>query len=273
MTPTPSPAPTPVNPAAPPVVSIRNVSLAFGGVSVLEQVTLDIQPGEFLALLGPNGAGKSTLLKLIAGLLEPSQGQVLVFGETPQDLGRQRLRMGYMPQAGTVNERFPVTAAGVVMMGRYATMGLGRYPSREDRQAVAQALAKTGVEHLGKVPLSKLSGGQRQRVFLARALVNQPQMLLLDEPTSAMDTSAVEYFYTLLEQLSDQGITLVIVSHDVSVVASRVDRVACLNRRLVAHGRPDMVIDDGVMQDMYGCHTMFFTHGPSPHMVVRKHPG
>ncbi|MDH4121941.1 MAG: metal ABC transporter ATP-binding protein [Deltaproteobacteria bacterium] len=250
-------------------VDIRDLTVTLGGLAVLDNVSLTIAQGEFLALLGPNGAGKSTLLKVIGGLLTPDSGSVRVFGREPGRPGTNPV--GYMPQAGAINPRFPISARGVVMMGRYPALGPGRYPRSADRAAVAQALSAVGAENLATKPLAKLSGGQRQRVFLARALVNNPDLLLLDEPTAGMDTQAVEQFYSLIRGLRDQGKAVVVVSHDIGVVAPQVDRVACLNRRLVAHGLPGQVLDQHVLESMYGCDAMLFTHGDHPHMVVNRH--
>ena len=245
-----------------PIVAVREVTVAFRGAVALERVSLDIPHGEFLAILGPNGSGKTTLLKVIIGILKPTAGEAAVAG------GRG---IGYLPQAGSVNGQFPVSAAEVVMMGRYARMGLGRLPGKADRRAVARALERVDAADLEALPIGRLSGGQRQRIFLARALVNQPPLLLLDEPTTAMDTEAVENLYALLQELHREGTTIVVVSHDVGVVSTYVERVACLNRRLVAHGRPEAVMSEEVLEEMYGCQSVFLAHGGSPHMVVRKH--
>ena len=255
--------------SAVPAVTVNGLSVRMQDVPVLEDVSLEIPTGEFLAILGPNGSGKTTLLKAMNGLLKPDQGQVRLFGVPVGSLGRRRI--GYLPQSGAMNSRFPISAAEVVMMGRYAGIGPGRFAGRSDRTAVSEALERVGATEFAQTPLGRLSGGQRQRVFLARALVNKAELLLLDEPTTAMDTDAVENFYDLLQSLHREGTTIVIVSHDVGVVSTYVDRVACLNRRLVAHGRPDDVMSEEILEEMYGCHSVFLAHGSSPHMVVREH--
>jgi len=250
---------------------LQGVTVRFLDVPVLDGVTLGIERGEFLAVLGPNGSGKTTLLKVITGLLRPDRGEVRVLGRTPESLGRDRWRIGYLPQTGTLNPRFPVIAREVVMMARYAAIGPGRFPRGEDRSAVSEALARVEASEFAHLPLSKLSGGQRQRVFLARALVNRPELLILDEPTTAMDVESEEKLYETLQTLHREGTTILIVSHDIGVVSAYVDRVACLNHRLVAHGRPDAVMSEEVLQEMYGCHSVFLSHGGSPHMVVKRH--
>jgi zinc transport system ATP-binding protein len=253
------------------VVAVRDASFSYGELPVLESITLAIERGEFLAVLGPNGSGKSTLLRLITGILAPQSGEVLVFGRKAAELGAERRRIGYLPQVGTIDFQFPVTALQVVTMGLYPSLGPGRYPDRAARETARQALAKVGVEGLASRPLAELSGGQRQRVLLARCLVNGPELILLDEPTSGVDTASTEALYELLRALQQGGATLVVVSHDIAVITTYVDRVACLNRRLVAHGQPDLAMGEAILKEMYGCHSMFFGHGANPHMIVSPH--
>jgi zinc transport system ATP-binding protein len=254
-----------------PAVALSGITVLYRDVPVLDGITLDILRGEFLAVLGPNGSGKTTLLKVITGLIPPSRGTVRVFGRPVEELGRDRGRIGYLPQTGALNPQFPVTAREVVMMARYAAIGPGRFPGRADREAVREALARVEALDFQRQPIGKLSGGQRQRVFLARALVNRPELLILDEPTTAMDVESEDKFYETLQTLHRQGTTVLIVSHDIGVVSRYVDRVACLNHRLVAHGRPDAVMSEEVLQEMYGCNSVFLSHGGSPHMVVHRH--
>jgi len=259
-------------PAVAPTVELDSVTVTYQGVTVLENVSLDVGQGEFLAVLGPNGSGKTTLLKVIAGLIAPEAGTVRVFGMALAALGKGRQRIGYLPQSSAHNPRFPVSGWQAVMMARYAAIGPGRFPRRADREAVRAALARTEALDFAGKPIGKLSGGQRQRVYLARALVNAPSMLLLDEPTTAMDTDTEEQFYRTLQEMHRAGTTILIASHDIAVISKYVDRVACLNRRLVAHGRPDSVMSEEVLQEMYGCDSMLFGHGGRPHMVVKPHP-
>ncbi|MBI4083411.1 MAG: ABC transporter ATP-binding protein [Candidatus Lambdaproteobacteria bacterium] len=253
------------------IVEVQGASFSYGELPVLESITLAIERGEFLAVLGPNGSGKTTLLKLITGILAPQAGEVLVFGRKAHELGAERRRIGYLPQVGTINFRFPVTALQVVTMGLYPSLGPGRYPDRAAHETARLALARVGVAELAPRPLAELSGGQRQRVLLARCLVNGPELILLDEPTSGVDTASTEALYELLRALQQGGATLVVVSHDIAVITTYVNRVACLNRRLVAHGQPDQVMGEAILQEMYGCHAMFFGHGPSLHMIVSPH--
>jgi ABC-type Mn2+/Zn2+ transport system ATPase subunit len=252
------------------VVQLAHVEVRFQDLLVLEDVSLSVPSGAFWAVLGPNGAGKTTLLRAILGLVRPTVGMVRVFGQPPWELTAERRRIGYVPQAPSVDVNFPVRAGDVVLMGRYGRIGLFRRPAAEDRAAARQALDRVGMADLADRPLARLSGGQRQRVFLARALANEPDLLLLDEPTTGVDVAATESLYELLDRLHAAGMTILVVSHDVGVVAAFVDGVACLNRRLVAHGRPEEVLGSEALEAMYGCAAAFFHHGRVPHIVVER---
>jgi zinc transport system ATP-binding protein len=254
------------------VIELEHVDVAFQDELVLEDVGLRVLGGEFLAILGPNGAGKTTLLRVILGLVRPIRGSVRVFGRAPWQLEGERSRIGYVPQLLSVDLDFPVRVSQVVLMGRYGRIGLLRRPSVADGEATLRAMERVGVSDLADRPIARLSGGQRQRVFLARALANEPDLLILDEPTMGVDVASSESLYELLRRLHEAGMTVLVVSHDVGVVASYVDAVACLNRRLVAHGRPEEVLDSEVLAEMYGCEAVFFHHGRVAHMVVRKQP-
>jgi zinc transport system ATP-binding protein len=253
-----------------PIIQLDHVTVTFQDVLVLDEVSLTVPPGSFLALLGPNGAGKTTLLRVILGLVRPITGTVRVFGKQPWELDGERRRIGYVPQVLSVDVNFPVRADEVVLMGRYGRIGMLHRPSLEDRAAADRAMERVGIADLAGRPIARLSGGQRQRVFLARALANEPDLLLLDEPTTGVDVAAGESLYELLRQLHQAGMTILVVSHDVGVVASYVDSVACMNRRLVAHGRPAEVLGSEELAQMYGCDAVFFHHGRVPHLVVEK---
>lgn len=254
-----------------PAVELQHVTVRLGELTVLDDITLQVPEGAFWAILGPNGAGKTTLLRVMLGLVRPQHGQVRLFGQPPERLRPRWRYIGYVPQLHQVDLRFPVRVRDVVLMGRYGRLGLFRRPTAEDHRAVGRALAQVGIADLADRPLRALSGGQRQRVFLARALVNAPRLLLLDEPTAGVDTAASEGLYDLLRRLHrEQAITILLVSHDVGVVAQYVNGVACINRRLVTHGRPEEVLTEETLSSMYGCQAVFFHHGSTPHLVVRS---
>ena len=253
-----------------PIIRVKDVTVTYDRVVALEGASLEVPEGAFVALIGPNGAGKTTLLRVILGLITPDRGEVEIFGVPPKKLGRLRTQIGYVPQLHQVDLHFPVRVRDVVLMGRYGKLGLFRRPGKEDYEAVERALAEVGIPDLIYRPLSDLSGGQRQRVFLARALVNRPTLLILDEPTAGVDAAASESLYSLLRRLNrEQGMTVLLVSHDVGVVAQYVDGVACINRKVVAHDRPEVVLTDTTLAEVYGCDVLLFHHGRVPHMVVR----
>ncbi|HET9496064.1 MAG TPA: metal ABC transporter ATP-binding protein [Chloroflexia bacterium] len=230
-----------INQGASDVIRVENVSFAYDdGLTVLDDLTLSVKPGEFVAIVGPNGAGKSTLLKIILGLLEPQRGRVQLFG---QELGRFRdwWRIGYVAQRPEAsNPHFPATVEEVVLLGRVAKMGLFRWPGRADRAAARRALELVGMEPLRRKMIGQLSGGQLQRVFIARALAADPELLILDEPTAGVDAESQARFYNLLKDLNDElGVALLFVSHDIGPLREMLDTVACVNRTLCYYGPPE----------------------------------
>ncbi len=233
-------------------VEIEGVFFAYERQQALEDVTLRVKPGEFLGLVGPNGSGKSTLLRLILGLQTPQSGRISLFG---QDLGRFRdwRRVGYVPQkASSLIATFPATVGEVVQTGRITQGRLFRPITREDRRLAGQALKLVDLERLENAPISQLSGGQQQRVFIARALANNPELLILDEPTEGVDARTQEQFYALLHRLwRDMALTIILVSHDIGVVTTQVSNLACINRSLYYHGSPaDFRLQD--LSNLYG---------------------
>lgn len=251
------------------LVSCEQLSVAYQDKLALDSITFDIHRGQFWGILGPNGSGKTTLLRSILGLVEPLSGRLSVFGTTPRQLGPLRDKIGYVPQYAQIDFNFPLHVRDMVMLGRTRKMGIGRRPKADDWRAVDQALERVEMTDLAGRQIGRLSGGQRQRALIARALALEPELLLLDEPTAALDVGATEGFYEWLHHMHLQmQITLVLVSHDVGVVSQYVSAVACLNKKLVAHGRPQEVLGQEALEGMYGCDVMFFRHGEVPHMVV-----
>lgn len=229
------------------VVEIENLDFRFnGGPRVLEQVSLRVAGGDFASVIGPNGGGKTTLIKLILGLLTPTAGTIKVFGTTPI---KARPRIGYMPQHAMMDPRFPVRALDVVMMGRLGRgLTIGSY-SAADRRAACDALAQAGLEEVGGTAFSDLSGGQRQRVLLARALVTDPDMLVLDEPAAGLDQKVERDFFDLLKELN-QRLTVILVSHDLGFVATFVRTVICVHRYVDVH--PTAELDGRRVSEIYG---------------------
>jgi zinc transport system ATP-binding protein len=234
-------------PTPAPVIEVEDLSFRFdGGPRVLRDVNLEIATGDFASVIGPNGGGKTTLVKLIVGLLTPSEGQVRVFGLPPV---KARRRIGYMPQHAMMDPRFPARAIDVVLMGR---LGIGRRfgnYGRQDREAATNALATVGLENQRSRPFSDLSGGQRQRVLLARALVTDPELLLLDEPAAGLDQKVEQDFFELLQELN-RRLTIVLVTHDLGFVAGFVRTVICVHGHVDIH--PTSALDGRAISDIYG---------------------
>ena len=235
-----------------PFVEIEKVSVRYGEVSVLENIDLTVDPGDFLGIIGPNGSGKTTLLRIMLGLLAPTSGQVRLFGHPPASL-KQWGRLGYVPQKATFDPALPVTVGEVVASGLIATLGLLRRVRAAERQRVTDVLAQVGMIAHAAARVGSLSVGQQQRVLIARALVSDPELLILDEPTGGVDPEAQTSFYALLHHLNrEREVTLILVSHDIGVVAKEVTRLACLNRRLIFHGRPGDFLSDAALAALYG---------------------
>ena len=222
-----------------PVITVEGLYVSFGKHLVLEDINFQIMAGSFLAIIGPNGSGKSTLIKAILGLVRPTSGRIKLLG---RELGEfhQWWRIGYVPQKAIhVDPIFPITVREVVGLGRAAWKKYPRWLGKGDREKIMEALGKVHMETFAHRRLTELSGGQQQRVFIARAIVNEPDVLFLDEPTTGVDVKAQDEFYDLLGGLNDHGITIVMVTHDIGVLNKHVKQVACLNRTLVFHGSHD----------------------------------
>jgi zinc transport system ATP-binding protein len=231
---------------------------------VLDGVDLDIQPRDFLAIIGPNCGGKTTLLKVMLGLLRPWSGEVVYHLPSGDD---PRGRLGYVPQFSTFDKDFPLRVSDMVLMGRLGNGGLLRRWSRQDRAAADEAIERLGLSGVARSHVAEISGGQLQRVLIARALVSDPEILFLDEPTASIDAESRATLSELLEELN-RSIPVVVVTHDVTSIASMVRRIACINRRLFYHGDPELSLE--VMEEVYGCPVELVTHGV-PHRVLHRH--
>ena len=248
-----------------PVAELRGVSLALRGIPVLEEVDLRIDEGDYLAILGPNGGGKTTLLKVLLGLLVPGRGEVRVLGGSPKQAAG---RVGYVPQVRAFDPEFPIRVLDVVLMGCLTRRTLGRVKTAH-RARAAEVLDQVEIRDLADRPIGALSGGQLQRVLIARALVDRPELLLLDEPTSSLDERVGRSVWDLFEELS-RTMAVVVVSHDIGAIATQVRSVACLNRRLYAH--PSKGLTPEVIEAAYGCAIDLVAHG-HPHRVLPEHSG
>jgi zinc transport system ATP-binding protein len=215
--------------------------------------------------MGPNGGGKTTLLKVIVGLEKPDRGTVRV----AEPAGRT---VGYVPQEENIDPEFPITAYDVVEMGLYGSLGLFPRIGRKERMRVHRSLDLVGMRDLASRRIGELSGGQKQRVFIARAIVAEPQLLLLDEPTTGVDAGARDDFCRLLSGLmEDLSLTIILASHDLEVIPSLVDEIICINQRVFVHSAPGEIVDTDVFRDAYGCELEFMMHGKYPHRVIERH--
>jgi zinc transport system ATP-binding protein len=223
---------------ASPAVAIDAVSYAYRDNLVLDCVSFDVAPGEFVALAGPNGSGKSTLMRVMLGLIPAASGSVSLLGSPPKRL-KERWRVGYVPQKPSAVELLPATVREVVAAGRLARRGWWRRPTAADRVAVDQALATVALDDMDRRPLSELSGGQRQRAFIAKALATEPDLLILDEPTTGVDAESQKRFRDALVDLARaRGGTVILVSHELGAVADDLDRVLLLRHGKIAFDGP-----------------------------------
>ena len=222
-----------------PILEFRSVSYRYSGTVAVDDITLTMSAGDFMAVVGPNGSGKTPLIKLALGLLKPSGGRIRLFDHEPGDFLDWH-RVGYVPQvAAGIQERFPATVAEIVAHGSYSGFAPLRFWKRTKTAEVMAALEAAGVAHLSDRRIGELSVGQQQRVLVARALVGEPHLLVLDEPAAGIDAAGEEALNDLLQRLNhEQGISVLIVSHDIGAVMRQANTVACINRSLVFHGQP-----------------------------------
>jgi manganese/zinc/iron transport system ATP- binding protein len=235
--------------ASAPALRLRNVTVSYDRKPAVRGVSVDIPMATRVAIVGPNGAGKSTVIKAAVGLVPLDSGEIRIHGER---VDRVRQRVAYVPQRSTVDWDFPVLVRDVVMMGRYGVLGWLRWPSRSDRAIVDSALERMGMAEFADRQIGQLSGGQQQRVFLARALAQEADILLLDEPFVGVDAATEEAIFGLLDDAQREGKTVVVVNHDLSSVRRHFDLVLLLNGRVVAYGPPDATMRPEILQRTYG---------------------
>lgn len=244
------------------VIDFRSVNFSYGSVPTLSAINLQVEEGEFLGVVGPNAGGKSTLLKLMLGLLQPQSGSIRILNRSPHTASRL---LGYVPQYPSFPRDFPITVEHVVQLGRLGLgQGSGRWhalwPGRvscADHEAVRHALTEVEAGDIAKRQIGSLSGGQLQRVMLARALVGEPRILILDEPTANIDQRLEDEIFDLLKLLNAR-MTILVVSHDIAFISRYVSRVACVNRTLICHHAD--AVDGAVIQELYGEHVRMIAH-------------
>lgn len=252
------------------IIEVSNVSFGYNGQTVLKDVNLKIGRGDFIAMIGPNGGGKTTLLKLILGLLRPSHGTIRVMGRPASQSSGQ---IGYVPQNIHMNRKFPITVMDVVLMGLMNPHHRRRRFGSKDRQRAIRALERMEVANLADRKIGLLSGGQRQRVFIARALVSEPSLILMDEPAANIDTKGQADLFKMLNELN-QTVTILVVSHDLMVISRYAKSVACVNRNVHYHHQAEITGD--MLEIMYPCTAEevcpveLIAHG-LPHRVLQEH--
>jgi len=240
------------------IVRFNNVSFSFEQTPVLRDVSLSIEAGDFVSVIGPNGGGKTTLARLMLGLLKPDSGWIRVFNKSPYV---SRKRLGYVPQFSLFDPQFPATVMDVALMGRL-TRGIGFY-SREDKEAAVKALEEVGLQGLEKRSFSELSGGQRQRLLIARAVAGDPELLLLDEPTSSVDTAVEKKIGDLLQTLHKR-MTIIMITHDLGFVSQCVDKLVCVNTDVRLHHTEDVTAE--MIQTLYGAPVKMVDHTSEIHL-------
>ena len=246
-----------------PVIEIQDLWFSYNGRPVLKDINLKLPGGGFTAMIGPNGGGKTTLMKLMLGLIKPDKGVVKVFGQPPSQVAH---RLGYVPQEIGINKDFPISVMDVVLMGRLNSFKGWPHHSRKDRIAAQKVLEQLDMWEYRNNRIGHLSGGQRQRIFIARALVTEPEILFLDEPTASVDSAHQTDFFSILKDLNEKA-TIIIVNHDLMVISRYVKSVACVNRCLHYHDGAEVTED---MIQMYQCPVELVAHG-IPHRVLKTH--
>jgi zinc/manganese transport system ATP-binding protein len=241
-----------------PLVELSGAAFSYGGGRLAVEADLRVEAGALVGLVGPSGAGKTTLLRAMLGQVRPLRGSVRVGGET---IGRRPpRRVGYVPQLETIDWHFPITVSEAVLLGRATDSGPWPWPRRQDRIDLDDLLDRLGIADLRDRHIRALSGGQQQRVFLARALIRQPELLLLDEPTSGVDVATRRDVLELLRKLNADGITIVLTTHDLNAVAAQLPEIVCVNRRIVASGRPVDVLRPAVLKETFGSDMVVLHH-------------
>ena len=231
-----------------PILDVQHITVRYNGQAALEDVTFHLHEGERVAVVGPNGAGKSTLFKVVSGVSPPSSGDVKIFGSRPGG----HICIAYIPQRSQVDWHFPVSVADVVMMGRSAKLGPLNWPHKSDWEHVRRALETVELSDLADRQIGQLSGGQQQRMFIARALAQEAELMLMDEPLTGLDTPSQESLLNLLDTLRTQKVTIMVATHDLDQAARHFDRILLLNHRLITFDLPQNVLKADYLLQAYG---------------------
>lgn len=244
------------------ILELKDITAGYDDLTVLRHINFEINDNDFIGIIGPNGGGKTTLLKVILGLIKPFSGEIS-YHTSKQNL------FGYLPQNNRFDQRFPINVTEVVLSGLMSGKGLFRSYTREDREKAGKLLEKYGMGNYKKSPIGDLSGGQMQRVFLCRAIISSPRILILDEPTTYVDSHFEKEFYTILKELN-KSMAVVMVSHDLGTICSYVKTIACVNRGLHYH-HSNHISEEQL--ESYNCPIELVSHGKVPHRVLEDHKG
>src|SRR4030065_1042677 len=240
----------PIHDVDTPTLRISNLGFRFGNIDALMDISFNVNTGERLAVVGPNGAGKSTLFKIIAGVLKPTQGLVQIYGYEPKG----HICIAYVPQRNQVDWSFPVNVADVVMMGRVGKMGPFRWPSHKDWEIVHHALDLVDMKDYAKRQINELSGGQQQRIFIAQALAQEAELIMMDEPLTGLDLNTQQDIFSILDMLQENNVTVMVAMHDLKLASEKFDRVMLLNKRLLGIGQPQEGFVAAKLALAYGSH-------------------
>ncbi len=240
-----------------PILDVSNLSVRYDTTVVLDDISFRLEAGQRAAVIGPNGAGKTTLFKVIAGVLPFNNGQVKISGQAPGG----HICIAYLPQRSQVDWRFPVNVSDVVMMGRIGKLGFGRWPAKSDWDYVHQCLTDVGMEDLSTRQISELSGGQQQRMAIARALAQEAELVLMDEPFTGLDVTSQEDILRILDGLHQRGVTVLASTHDLHLAGEKFEQVMLLNRRMIGFGEPNTVFTSENLMQAFGGHLRLVQSG------------
>lgn len=248
-----------------PLIRLDHIAAAYHGKTVLQEVNLTVFKQDFLGIIGPNGGGKTTLIKIILQLLKPTAGQ-LHFYDGSREV--EQITMGYLPQYNAIDKKFPITVSEVILSGLNCRKSLFAAFTRHDRELAQHVLEQMGLRGLEKRPIGQLSGGQLQRTLLGRALVSDPQVIILDEPNTYIDKRFEAKLYSLLDEINRQR-AVILVSHDIGTVLQNVKSIACVNGTL--HYHPDTEVSGEWLEQHFGCPIELLGHGEMPHRILKHH--
>ncbi len=252
-----------------PLVELSQVSSGYGNSPAIREVSLKIWPGQFVAVVGPNGGGKTTLLRTILGTIRPLHGKVFLRGKELKQAPFEKI--GYVPQLETIDWNFPITVEEVILMGLFRKNQWFHRIGKEDRAKLRDVMERLNLSDLGKRQIQELSGGQQQGVFLGRALLGEPELILLDEPTAGLDIRSRDEVIHFLHEINHQGVAIVITAHDLNWVAAHLPWVICLNRRAIAEGPPQQVFTSSILRETYRGEMAVFLHDGMIMIGERSH--